>query len=162
MKPVAMFFMIVLGCCNVVICDQLDRYASPFYRNSYQKHQWTETVGVHYTSNGGRSGKPRKVVRTEIIPTRYSFRLVRKLDNSTGIFDVFINGREQNYMIVVEDMNLVNSATDDMFYLLDWQTLWCIGVYNNANGYTMRKFTSNRQRVIEMVQKHCSANRSGK
>lgn len=146
------FVVLLLIAVLSVYCDEIDKFASPFYRNSYYRRSWVEVVRAG-TINGGYFGKPKRIVHNDIIRTVYSFKLIRKINNFSGVFNVFVNETRRNTYIIIEDLNLSKSATGDMLYLRNNWTLWCIGIKTDeVSGDDLRVFTLNRQRVVNLIQ----------
>lgn len=137
MKLVAMFFIIVLGCCNAVICDQLDRYASPIYRNSH--------VFTHAMPNVDQG-------------VSYRFKLIKKIDNTSGYFEIIASrvfGEVTlDDIIVIQNVDLSRRVDGDVIWLNDRETLWCIGTMTNDKGYSFRIFTPNRNVACKFVQEN--------
>lgn len=137
MKFAAMFFMIVLGCCNVAICDPLDRYASPIYRNS---HVFTQAMP--YVDQG----------------VSYRFELIKKKDETSGYFHIIASSvfgeATLSNIIVIQNVDLSRRVDGDVIWLNDRETLWCIGTMTNERGYSFRIFTPNRNVVCKIVQEN--------
>ena len=137
MKPVAMFFMIVLGCCNVVICDQLDRYASPIYRNSHVFSSAMPNVDQGVS---------------------YRFKLIKKIDETSGYFNIIASRvfgeATLDDIIVIQNVDLSRRVDGDVIWLNDRETLWCIGTMTNDKGYSFRIFTPNRNVACKFVQEN--------
>ena len=137
MKFVAIFFMIVLGCCNVAICDQLDRYASPIYRNSH-----VFAPGVPNLDQG----------------VSYRFELIKKIDETSGYFYIIASRvfgeARPSIIIVIQNVDLSRRVDGDVIWLNDRETLWCIGTMTNDKGYTFRIFTPNRNVACKFVQEN--------
>ena len=138
MKFVAIFFMIVLGCCNVAICDPLDRYASPIYRNS--SHVFAP--GVPNLDQG----------------VSYRFELIKKIDETSGYFHIitttFLGEARPPIIIVIQNVDLSRRVDGDVIWLNDRETLWCIGTMTNDKGYSFRIFTPNRNVACKFMQEN--------
>ena len=137
MKFVAIFFMIVLGCCNVAICDQLDRYASPIYRNSHVFAPAMPNVDQGVS---------------------YRFKLIKKIDETSGYFNIIASrvfGEVTlDDIIVIQNVDLSRRVDGDVIWLNDRETLWCIGTMTNDKGYSFRIFTPNRNVACKFVQEN--------
>lgn len=83
----------------------------------------------------------------------YSFKLVRKLSNTTGIFTpVCFSYRAATYggstrhtseekTIIITGLDLTHKVDDDSIKLKDKECLWSIGTHRRPNGRTYRVFS---------------------
>ena len=129
--------MIVLGCCNVAICDQLDRYASPIYRNSHVFSRAMPNVDQGVS---------------------YRFKLIKKIDETSGYFSIIASRvfgeATLDDIIVIQNVDLSRRVDGDVIWLNDRETLWCIGTMTNDKGYSFRIFTPNRNVACKFVQEN--------
>ena len=129
--------MIVLGCCNVAICDQLDRYASPIYRNSHVFSRAMPNVDQGVS---------------------YRFKLIKKIDETSGYFSIIASRvfgeAMMDDIIVIQNVDLSRRVDGDVIWLNDRETLWCIGTMTNDKGYSFRIFTPNRNVACKFVQEN--------
>ena len=148
--------------------DPLESQCKKVYKNSY--HESREQKKQQSFSKNGRVSISKNT--TSVIGSSYvySFKLIRKIDNNTGLFIPICESRsytnndqakftdEENTYIVIVNRDLSDYVDNDIIELKDNERLYSIGIYTSRRGRSFRKFTFNRNDVIKYLNRKKSNN----
>ena len=143
--------------------DPLESQCKKVYKNIYYERR--EQKNQQYFSNNGRLSFSKKITHVIGSSYVYSFRLFRKLNDSSGLFIPICDSRsysndydrrftdEENTYILIVNYDLSDFAENDIIKLKDNEKLYSIGTYTTKTGRTFRKFTFNRNDVIQYLNR---------